>query len=183
MNVFNVTSDRIKASLLNYSISQNNLTDIKCLTSSVIEINEYDFKAQCQYESSLYVFIKVFELHACRICVYRVQILSLRHDERDYLQPLVHLNEVMSGEEGGALPLPSYTPLIRAGWGGQSPRPETQPPHNTLMDWLKVHLVKWLWLLSMMERSRVRDRGRGWQDNIQRGNKSEMMGKINNNCK
>ncbi len=52
------------------------------------------------------MFIKVFELHACRICVYRVQILSLRHDERDYLQPLVHLNEVMSGEEGGALLCP-----------------------------------------------------------------------------
>lgn len=75
------------------------------------------------------VFIKVFELHACRMCVfvYRVQTLSLWHDERDYLQPLVHLNEVMSGEEGGALPLPSYTPLIRAGWGGQTPRPEPQP--------------------------------------------------------
>lgn len=32
----------------------------------------------------------------------------------------------------------------------------------------------------MMERSRVRDRGRGWHDDIQRGNKrSEMMGKKN----
>lgn len=128
------------------------------------------------------------------VFVYRVQTLSLWHDERDYLQPLVHLNEVMSGEEGGALPLPSYTPLIRAGWGGVGSdtmaRAATHT-HNTLMDWLKVHLVKWLWLLRLMERSRVRDRGREWQDDIQkaeddiqRGNKtSEMMGKINNNCK
>lgn len=71
--------------------------------------------------------------------------LSLKHDERDYLKPLVHLNEIMSGEEGGAASALIYSinqsRLVGVKNHGQGPN--LPHPHNTLMDWLKVHLVKW----------------------------------------